>query len=235
MDPIWQVAIGSLVVGGLITWLVTHIYSARAKQKLVLNYSINERTLIRPFWPTLDKFKLMYGEKTVPNLVLVTIKFKNVGNITLSGDDFAENESLHIHTDQYLDCLETTVPSKANNIHLAIEGEKIGVNLEFLKPREKFEVRLVFEKSNPGISIHGVLKTGDIKEQKSPLYTYSWAIVLMVIGGAYLAFYPRTGDDPFWIRAFRPIGVFLLLYGIPGLFALIASRFAPKRTKITSD
>lgn len=175
------VGVISFIVG---TFLTILIYKLTAKNKK-LEYEIlsNYKTIfVKDKGKIKDKIEILYKGKKVENLYLLTLRFKNNGNVSITKNDikkpirvYLKQAATTIFSHQIINCIPKNIGIESNiftEMKDKTENSYTGIELTscLLNPKDEFELVIMLQSSKEPIfsveaRIDGIKKIKQIKNQ----------------------------------------------------------------------
>lgn len=181
-------SVGGFVVG-IISLIAGVFFYIKGKNKKILEYQVYSKPLISVEHVKIPEVKLLFNEQTIYKLTLTRVKFTNLGNQTITFNDFATQAQLGIKVSRCFPGsppefrIDTDNPNSGISIE-CIDSNFVRINFDFLKPKQVFKIAFLHDGD---IDILGELKSGKIKSHREPpkmsdsLITVIITVIIVVI------------------------------------------------------
>ncbi|WP_342658246.1 hypothetical protein NPJ82_02575 [Sphingomonas sp. NY01] len=158
----WLTIVG-LLIGGLISWLITWIYFKKGERTKALSYTTSDVAVVWPENPDEDDaLKITYHGREVPRVTSTTIAIWNSGTETIDGDDILADEPLTLHMADGVQILRVQVLERTRDIIIGdipgIDSHKAIVRFRYLDAKDGAAFEVLHTGGLDALTVSGAIK-----------------------------------------------------------------------------
>ena len=233
-------AIGGLLGGGLVSWVITFAYFKKAQTRKLLCYATYSANYLGYGGDDFHDLSVHFGDKQLKNPFRYTLYVWNCGNVTINRADISNIDPLAFGSSD-IEILETTpiwATRESINAQLLIDAskKKLTFEFDFLDPNDGFAVQFLADKADSkqwwqtNLQCYGTIKgLSRLPHQVEAKFTEThwWSFLLGLAAIAFLGFCTLAMAYDAWLSGLSVYGLVRLLaaaiFGLITILAIVAT------------